>query len=188
MSSRLSNGRGRRLPRAAASPVAAVLLSALLSGCGGSSSKASGDGPAAAPPEPTVATIALPPDQPQRAACGLLTQAEVEAAIGAKVGPGKENAQQGRSLCVYSLASAPDQSVAVVSTTSSGVPAAFDAAREKAGGAQSVSVGDQAYVAGPQALVRKGTTMVAILVTLRQQPAQLSSMATKLAQAVGTHL
>lgn len=185
MASLGSNGRRRRRA-AAAGTVAFAVCASVLAGCGGSSG-APGKGDAAEGTEGTAA-VALPADQPQRAACGLVTQAEVEAAIGAKVGPGREDAQPGRSGCGFPLASAADQSVVVVSTTSSGVPAAFKAARDRARSPQSVTTGEEAFVSGPQALVRKGNTMVAILIVVRQPPAQAASAATKLAQAVGARL
>lgn len=62
------------------------------------------------------------------------------------------------------------------------------AAQQKADRPQTITAGEQAFVSGAQALVRKGNTMVAILVAVRQQPAQLTASATKLAQAVATHL
>jgi hypothetical protein len=178
-----SNGRRRRQIVAAT----AVLLSGALAGCGGSSKAAkpnAGDGTAT----PGVAAVDLPADQPQKAACGLVTQAEVEAAVGARVAAGQPEAQPERSLCLFSLASAADQSVLILSTSSSGVPAAFASTRAGAQAASDVSAGDEAFVNGGQALVRKGTSMVAILVALRQPPAQLTAAATKLAQAVGTRL
>jgi len=104
------------------------------------------------------------------------------------VNPGEENVAEARSLCAFALASGTDQSVVFVSTTSSAVPAAFNSALEKAESPQPVGAGDQAFAAGAQALVRKGDTMVAILVVLRQPPAELASAATKLALAVGAHL
>ena len=183
MASLAADGR-RRLPRAAAS--AAVLCSALLAGCGGSSNTGSGGGEGG--PQGTAATLALPADQPQKPACGLVTQAEVEAAVGARVSPGKENAQEGRSVCVFTLASVTDQSVVLVSTASSGVPTAFGAARQKVESPQSVSAGDEAFVAGNQGVVRKGTTMVAILVAVRQPAPRLASAATKLVQRVAPRL
>ena len=169
------------LPRAA---VAVILCSGLLAGCGGSKGSSSGGGGAS----PSGAVAPLPADQAQKPACALVTQAEVEAAIGAKVGAGKEQAEPGRSLCTFSLLSAADQSVVLVSTSSSGVPAAFDAARAKVASPQRVAAGDQAFVSGAQAMVRRGNTMVAVLVVLRQQPAKLTAAATKLAQAVGARL
>ena len=39
-----------------------------------------------------------------------------------------------------------------------------------------------------QGPVRRGNTMVAILVVLRQSPTQIQAAATKLTQAVGTHI
>lgn len=183
-------GRGRHLPRAAAAGTLALALSsALLAGCGGGSKDTgSAPGSESTTPSVTTATIPLPNDQPLRPACGLLTQAEVESALGVKVAAGREAAVAGRSSCAYTLATAADQSVLIVSTSSSGVPAAFTAAQQKADRPQSVTAGEQAFVSGAQALVRKGNTMVAILVAVRQQPAQLTAAATKLAQAVATHL
>jgi len=199
MGSLPSNGRpGRRgaagiggVPRSlAAGTIAMALCSGVLAGCGGSSSssKASGSGGGDPPPSGAQAAATLPADQIQTPACGLLTQAEVEAAVGVRVNPGKQGEQEARSLCGFALASAADQSVVVVSISSSGVPAAFEAARQKAVSPQPVGGGDQAFVSGGQALVRKGNTMVAILVALRQTPAQLTAAATRLAQAAGNRL
>ena len=179
-----ANGRPGRLSKAAAGSLAVVLSTGLLAGCGGSGDPARGGG--ASPTTPTAAP--LPADMPQKRACGLVTQAEVETAIGARVTPGREEAQEARSLCSFSLASGADQSVALISTSSSGVGAAFDAARRGISGAHPISAGDQAFVSGGQALVRKGDTMVAILVVLRRDAAQLTAAATTLAQAVAGRL
>ena len=176
---------------AAAAALSVVMGAGVLTGCGGGGSS---DSPAAAgegeettsAPSPTVPP--LPADQPQRPACGLVTQAEVEAAVGSRVSPGRQQNEEGRSVCSFTLAASSDQSVALLSTSSSGVPSAFDAARQNIAGAQPLNAGDQAFVAGGQALVRKGTTMVAILVFLRQERPQLASAATRLAQSVATHL
>jgi hypothetical protein len=178
-----SNGRRRRQLAAGT----AVVLSCVLAGCGGSSNAAK-PGAGDATTTSRVAAVELPADQPQKAACGLVTQAEVEAAIGVKVAAGKQGAQQGRSLCLFSVVSAADQSVVILSTSSSGVPASFKSTRASAQGARDVTAGDEAFVNGGQALVRKGNTMVAVLVAVRQQPAQLTAAATKLAQVVGTRL
>ena len=182
MASLPSNGRPRHLPRAA---VAVALCSGLLAGCSGSKADGSAGG---SDSSSSAAPVTLPADQAQKPACSLLTQAEVEAAVGAKVAAGKEEVQSGRSLCAFTLVSAADQRVVLVSTSSSGVPAAFEAARANAQSPESVAAGDQGFVSGGQALVRRGNTMVAILVVLRQAPAQLAAAATRLAQAVGTRL
>ena len=182
MASVPSNGRRRRRIQTA---VAVALCSGLLAACGGSKADGSAGGGGSSG---TAAPVALPTDQAQKAACGLLPQAEVEAAIGARVAAGKEEVQPTRSLCSFTLVSAADQSVVLVSTSSSGVPAAFEAARANAQSPQPVSAGDQAFVSGGQALVRRGNTMVAILVALRQPLGQLAPAATKLAQAVGSRL
>jgi hypothetical protein len=177
-----SNGRPRRAPRLAA----VALCAGLLAGCGGSSGGEEAGG--GAPTETTSVAVNLPADLPQKPACGLVTQAEVEAAIGARVSPGKQEVQPARSVCSFSLVSAADQSVVIISTSSSGVPASFASSRASAQGPRDVSAGDEAFVVGPQALVRKGNTMVVVLVVVRGEGAQLSSAATRLAQAVGGRL
>jgi hypothetical protein len=166
---------------------AAALCAGLLAGCGGSS-RASDDRATTTAPAGGSLAAALPPGLAQKSACGLVTQAEVEGAIGARVGPAKEQAQESRSLCTFSLASTPDQSVVLISTTSSGVPAFFTTARERATSPQSVSAGEEAFVSGAQGLVRRGNTMVAIIVVLRQGPPQLTAAATKLVQAAGNRI
>lgn len=166
-----------------------MLSSGVLAACGGSSDKpAAGGGDAATTTRAPTVTIAIPADRPVRGACGLVTPAEVEAAVGAKVGAGKETPGEGRSTCVFTIVAPAGQSVVLSSLSSSKASAAFDDARTKVPSPQTVSAGDQAYVSGGQAVIRKGDTMVAVLVNLRQPPAQLSAVATKLAQAVGTHL
>jgi hypothetical protein len=180
-----SNGRPRRAPML----VVATLCAGLLAGCGGSSGGAkAGDG--AAPPASSVVppAVAVPADLPQKPACGMITLGEVEAAIGTKVSPAKEETQTGRSLCAFKLVSKPEESVVLISTSSSGVPAFFATAFNTANAPQAVNAGDQAFVSGAQGLVRRGNTMVAVLVVLRLPPAQIQAAATKLTQAVGTHI
>ena len=180
-----SNGRARQPRRRAAAAAAVALCATLVAGCGGSS-----DG---AEPKPGTETTAvteppLPPDMAQRAACSFVTRAEVEAAIGARVNPAKETVEEARSLCTFSLTASANESVGVVAVTSSGVPAFFANARGRMTAPQSVSAGDEAFVSGGQALVRKGNTMVAIIVAVRRDPPQLAAASTKLAQAVGSHI
>ena len=179
-----SNGR----PRRARALAGAALCAGLLAGCGGSSGGAqAGDGAAAATTS-VVPAVSVPADLPQKPACGMITIAEVEAAIGAKVSAAKEETRPGRSLCSFSVVSRPDESVVVISTSSSGVPAFFATAFNTATAPQAVTAGDQAFVSGAQGLVRRGNTMVAILVVLRQPPAQIQAAAIRLTQAVGAHI
>lgn len=182
-----SNGRPR-LSRRAGAGVAALLCASLLAGCGGGSSDDAKPTETSAAPSPTVSVPTLPPDKPQRPACGLVTKAEVEAAIGKAVNAGKEMTEAARSLCTFTPVGNADESIGVVAITSSGVPAFFKTARERLTGPQTVSAGDEAFVSGGQGLVRKGDTMVAIIVALRRDLPQLASASTKLVQAVGTHL
>lgn len=180
-----SNGRPRRAPRLAA----AALCAGLLAACGGSSGGGQAAGEAATEASVTVPpAVALPADMAQKPACGMITLAEVEAAIGTKVSPAREEAHPGRSLCAFKLISKPEESVVLISTSSSGVPAFFATAFNTAANPQTISAGDQAFVSGVQGLVRRGNTMVAILVVIRLPPAQLQAAATKLTQAVGTHI
>ena len=182
-----SNGRPTRARRATAT-VGVALCAGLLAGCGGSS-----DGPGDSGGNGATTTVtsgislaeSLPGGVPQKRACGLITQAEVEAAIGAKVGPPKEEAQSNRSVCSFTVVARPAESVVLISTTSSGVPAFFTSSRQRAASPRDVTAGDEAYVSGAQALVRRGDTMVAIVVVLRLDQAQLAAASTKLAQAVG---
>ena len=191
MASLPANGRRRAGRRTAAPALAALLGATLVAGCGGGSSDQPSNNARAANDTATAAAGAaptLPADQAQKQACSLVTQAEVEAAVAARVTASRQENQEGRSLCAFNLASASDQSVALISTSSSGVPAAFAETRRSAEGAQAVNAGDEAFVRGGQALVRKGDTMVVILVALRREPAQLAGAATRLAQAVGARL
>ena len=82
-----SNGRPRRPSRRAASAAAVALCAALLAGCGGSSD---GAGPPGPDSTSAATTPNLPPDMAPRPACGVVTRAEVEAAIGTRVNPGRE--------------------------------------------------------------------------------------------------
>ena len=185
-----SNGRPRRLRgqgRRATGAVAIGLCAVVMAGCGGSSD-AGRDPAATATTNAPVTVPSLPPDMAQRPACGVVTRAEVEAAIGARVNAGKEAVEAARSLCTFTLATSADESIGVVAVTSSGVPAFFATARQRMASLQSVSAGDEAFVSGGQALVRKGNTMVAIIVALRRDQPQLVAASTKLAQAAGTHI
>ena len=180
-----SNGRPRRAPRLAV----AALCAGLVAGCGGSSGGAqAGDGAATETTSAVPPAVSVPADLPQKSACGMITVAEVEGAIGAKVSPAREETQPGRSLCAFRLLSKPEESVVLISTSSSGVPAFFATAFNTANAPQAVNAGDQAFVSGAQGLVRRGNTMVAVLVVLRLPPPQIQAAATKLTQAVGTHL
>lgn len=182
---------GRRRGRAATTTGAAVALcAALMSGCGGSSKAGAGGGGgsgsgAGASPVSTVAAVLSAP----RPACGLITQAELEAALGAKVAAGREAVEANRSVCFFVLASGPDQSVIIGTTTSSAASAGFAADRARVGpSVQTVTAGDEAFVAGGQAEVRKGSTSVTLLVALRQAPSGLVPVATKIVQTIASHL
>lgn len=180
-----SNGRPRVRRRAA---VAAIVCAGLLAGCGGSSDRTGPQPETTQAPPPTVTVPALPADRAQRPACGFLSQAEVEAVVGAKVSAGKETAEPTRTVCTFTPVAGAAESIAVVAVTSSGVPAFFTSTRERLNRPQAVAVGDEAFVSGGQGLVRRADTMVAVVVVLRRDLPQLAAMATKLVQTIGTHI
>jgi hypothetical protein len=183
------SARRRPVPRAAVGGVALALCSSLVAGCGGGSSPGKAKSDPKAGGSSSATTPALVPSGPQRQACTIVSQADVEAAVGAKATAGRP-ADQGLvgSGCSYALASAADQAVLVVTVTSPGSAAAFDAARQQAGAAQTVSAGDRAFVTGGEAVVLKGTTLVTIVVATKQAPAAQTQAATRLAQAAASHL
>lgn len=180
--------RVRRAPRAAAAGMALAVCSSLVAGCGGSSKTSGGTAPARSAAGLASTTLA-PVFGVQKPACGLVTQAEVEAAIGAKTLAPRESADQTRSVCSFSLASTTDQAVIIATTTSSAAAASFAADRARMGAAaQTVTAGDEAFVAGGQAAVRKGSTSVTLLLALRSSPNGLGPIATKIVQAIASRL
>lgn len=181
-----SNGRPRTPRRSAA---AALICAGLLAGCsGGSSDRADPQPETTQATTPTVSLPALPADRPQRSACGFLSQAEVEAVVGAKVTAGRATAEPTRTVCTFTPVAGASESIAVVAITSSGVPGYFPSARERLSRPQTVVAGDEAVVSGGQGLVRRADTMVAVIVALRRDLPQLAAMATKLVQTIGTHI
>jgi hypothetical protein len=55
-------------------------------------------------------------------------------------------------------------------------------------GPQAVTAGDEAFVSGGQGLVRRGDTMVAIIVALKRELPQLAALATRMVQSAATHI
>jgi hypothetical protein len=170
--------------------MALALCSSVVAACGGRSSNGSGAQPPTSRGANGVQTPPLVATGPQRDACTLVTQVEVEAAVGAKVTAARPGGQgTGGSACNYALAAGPDQAVALVSTTSPGSAAAFDADRQRAiEPVRTVSAGDRAFVAGGQGVVLKGTTIVVVLVATKQAQAAQELTATKLIQAAAARL
>jgi hypothetical protein len=182
-----ANGRTRRGPRAAAvAGLSVALCSSLAVAC--SSSSGSGTKPAAASGAgaPAAAPATTATGGSQRPACGLVTQAEIEAAVGVKVNAGRESVDEFRSVCSFVVVGATDPGVILTSTTSPSSAAGFARVRDNLGdAAQPIDLGDKAFAAEPQAAVLKGSTLVAVLVTVRPAPA---GAATKVAEAAAAHL
>lgn len=186
-----SPGRRARRRRGTRATGLVLALSVLVAGCGGGSAKPKASAPKAGASGTTPSTAAaLVATGPQRQACSLLTQAEVEAAVGGKTNAPRPSEQAtAGSGCSFTLAAGPDQAILVASTTSPGSPAAFDAARARANPpAQTVSAGDKAFVAGGQAVALKGSTLVTVVVATKQAAAAQTQTATRLIQAAAARV
>ncbi|MGH9190268.1 MAG: hypothetical protein ACRD0Q_09595 [Acidimicrobiales bacterium] len=113
--------------------------------------------------------------------CRLLTEGDVGTAVGTTVRQAGSTASGQATSCVFALSSAPDQIVLVVANREGGVPG-FEAA--KAGGpVEPISgLGDRAFVSGGKVIVLRGSTLLMVLVGLRQPSTTLSRVARELAQ------
>lgn len=168
--------------------LAAGCMALILSACGASgSSKAS-----SAPSKPaTPATddqgasaTAAGPGTP----CRLVSEADVEAAVGADVRQsGSTDTSTGKG-CSFALASASDQNVFVVATNPANSAAAFDAAKANAAVEPIAGLGDRAFVLGGRAVVQKGSTLLVVIVGLKQSPSSLAAAARKLAQSAAPRI
>lgn len=118
------------------------------------------------------------------AACGLLTRAEVESAVGAPVNAGKGIEREGSgSSCSWSLRSDGSQNVSLAATP--GNAASFDRVLSSRGGAQQrlTGVGDGAIVAEGSAVGFKGSTLVLIAINTSQTEARKRASAEALVRA-----
>lgn len=113
--------------------------------------------------------------------CRLLSEGDVGSAVGTTVRQAGSTASGQATSCVFALSSAPDQIVLVVANRESGAPG-FEAA--KAGGPiEPISgLGDRAFVSGGKVIVLRGSTLLMVLVGLKQPSATLSRVARELAQ------
>lgn len=113
--------------------------------------------------------------------CRLLTQAEVQAAVGAPVK--QPMSAPGAEACTFALASGGGQ-VLVLSSDAADNPTKFDSYSR--GAARPVEnlpgVGDRAFLVGGQAYVLKGSVLVGIAVDMRQPEARLNEVARRLVQ------
>lgn len=166
-------------PRPLMALLVATAVLGLLAACGGGGKKASesqdtapGGGPAAS--------------GPARPACDVLSRIDVETAIGASVRDGQAASP---SVCRYDLAAGGDQAVLMLMTTDAANPQNFERTKAISADAQVLpGVGDQAFVAGKQAFVLKGSTIAVIVVNLQRSPAALADATAKLAQAAAMNL
>ena len=155
------------MSRLAQSAVLVVVLAA--GGCGGATPKAS------LPPAPGSTPSSTAPTAPvgQRTdPCTLLTVAQVSAAVGATVGPGRETALPpplGGHSCLWATASVPVRTFQVTLRTAVDITAAgqtpallYAESVSLAGTSQSLvavaGVGDRAEIGRSRAFVLKGGT------------------------------
>ncbi|MEA2844310.1 MAG: hypothetical protein QOJ69_1981 [Actinomycetota bacterium] len=163
--------------RAGAAGVAALLL-LLLVGCGGGGDK----GEATATTVEGASTTVAPAGSGKP--CDLVTQAEVEAAVGAPVKAGGSAGTPQGTACSFSLASNGAEVILVLKSTDQGNVANYDKIKKGSTGAKDLSgLGDKAFVAGGQAVVLKGTSLYVVTLSLDRPPAELADASTNLVKA-----
>jgi hypothetical protein len=156
---------------------ALAVASLLLVGCGGGGSKGEASGTTVAGAGTTVPAVAS--DKP----CDLVTQSEVEAAVGAPVKAGGSAGTGAGTGCTFALAAGGESLILVVKTTE-GSPAKFDQIKKAAVAPKDLSgVGDKGFVAAGQAVVLKGADLYVVVLKLDRPDAALADASTKLVKA-----
>ena len=169
--------------RTAVAVVALALASGLLlAACGGGDDKGEASDPAA----PGVSTTDAPTvvsDKP----CELVTQAEVEAAIGAAVKPNGSAGSGAGTSCAFSLATGADSLILVVKSTDAGNATSYDTIKQGAASPKDLTgIGDKGFVAGGQAVVLQGTNLFVVVTKLDRPAAALADASTKIVRAAAT--
>jgi hypothetical protein len=160
----------------------ACVAALVLAGCSG------GGGDEAAS---TTTTSLFPPTVPVPAAerisqgtgaCGLLTPADIQAAVGAAADAGAGNRYEQSSSCRWTIRAGQGQEVSVA--VGPGSRQSFDAALNRVPSANRLTgVGDAAFAAGNTAYALKGSTLLLLVVNTRSAPDTQSRAATELLRA-----
>ncbi len=153
----------------------ALVMGVVFSGCGG------GDDKSSSTSFPKIATTAFTGD-PNKA-CTLVTQSEVEAAIGSPVKPGA--GAQG-VVCRFEVASKPSSFVLIEANESSQASQIYDLKASSVERAENLAgVGERAFVAGDRAVILRGSRLVTLTVSTGQPQAAVTAALKKLAASVG---
>ena len=168
--------RGRRLVALAA---VLALAGAACGDDGGDGTASGGAGGSGA--STTVDGVEVP--QEPGPPCTLVTESDVETAVGADVKQVSARSQGPSRGCVFSLTSAQEERVVVLVANSANSAAAFEQAKAGARIENVTGVGDRAFLADNKAVALRGSTLVIIVVGLKQPTPSLGQMARKLAQS-----
>jgi hypothetical protein len=129
---------------------------------------------------PKVATTAFTGD-PDRA-CKLVTQSEVEAAIGTPVKPGA--GAQG-IVCRFEVVNRATSYVQIERNESSQASQIYDIKASSEDPVENLpGVGERAFVAGDQAVILRGSNLVTVTVSTGQPPAATNAALKRLAATV----
>ena len=121
-------------------------------------------------------------------ACGLITKAEVEAAIGTRVNDGQSSGGGSTTAaCKYEVAGTQQAVIVAISTGTD--PADFQKAKASTPDVQAVpGAGPDTFVSGGKAFVLKGTNLALVAVNIDRPVPTLTEAAKKLAQAASGRL
>ncbi len=169
--------------RSAIAVVTLVLVSALLlAGCGGGDDK----GEASDTTDPGASTTVAPAvvsDKP----CDIVTEAEVETAIGAPVNAGGSAGSAAGTSCTFALATGADSLILVVKSTDPKNAANYETIKAGAASPKDLTdIGDKGFVAGGQAVVLNGTNLFVVVTKLDRSATALADASTKIVRAAAT--
>jgi hypothetical protein len=156
---------------------AVVIVTAVLTGCGGKNQKGLPSTTTRYPPTVPVQNEQL---SEGNGACGLLSQSEIASTIGVAVNPGSGTRTKTNEECRWSAGSGGNQFVAVI-VTNAGRPQFEQAQNQLGSQAEDLpGVGDRAFVANDTAYALKGERLVIVQVLTSQAVAARKQAATKL--------
>jgi hypothetical protein len=156
---------------------ALALVGLLLAGCGGGGHKGEASATTVAPADTTIPAVAS--DKP----CDIVTQGEVEAAVGEAVRAGGSAGTGAGVGCTFTPVKGTGSLILVVKATD-GSPAKYDQIKRAAAAPKDITgVGDKAFVAGGQAVVLKGSDLYVVVIKLDRPAAALADASTKLVKA-----
>lgn len=165
------------MARIAAAAVVAAVASVAATACGGKDEKSSS----------TTAMTRFPPTVPVHneqlaegaGACGLISQADISAAVGVAANPGSGIRTKTNESCRWTLRAGSNQYVAVI-VSSPGRQQYEQALKGQSATEQLSGVADQAFVAEDTAYALKGDRLILVEVSTSQPVATRKQAATDL--------